>query len=216
MITNQYESPPHYATLKQQRLKQIQEDYFPPPDNTKYFFSHPKTEYIPTDFYPPDYDDDFSPHTIFEVRHSIVSNALMVTFVIVGFLLVAILNNKDASREVTYMNLLMSLGFILYGLVKIADRKPKLVVDRNGLYFYKNNLYVAWEYVIATHIRKETNGDDTTYQLITDYIDAATDECKTHAFVLQGYDKTPGEIAMAITYYHTLRAKGRGSTNLNY
>lgn len=140
----------------------------------------------------------------------------MVTFVIVGFLLVATLNNKDASREITYMNLLMSLGFILYGLVKIADRKPKLVVDRNGLYFYKNNLYVAWEYVIATHIRKETNGDDTTYQLITDYIDAATDECKTHAFVLQGYDKTPGEIAMAITYYHTLRAKGRGSTNLNY
>jgi hypothetical protein len=202
MITNKYESPPNYQSLKEQRLRQIQEDYFPPPQKSSFdkFFKR-QPVYTNTADYTHAFETENLFHGDFEVRNSITANitglVLSVLFMLIP-VLATIVGDNPGYFFFTFS--LTGLWPALYCVKNIADKKPRLILTDKGMYFMKNNISITWEQVIATHILKEESGDDTTCKLITDYIDEQHSECKTAHFVIENYDKDDTAIAAAIEY----------------
>jgi hypothetical protein len=215
MITNKYEAPPNYQPLRQQRLQQIQEDYFPPPQKNNYLFSSSPPRYIPTALYQPDYDDTFDPQSNFEVRISVKLYTAIIALMIVAFFFIPV-PKLDGSFD--WMAVVFMLGCLLgagYSAIKILDRKTYLTIDENGLHFYKNRLYIPWEHIVATHFYTDDDGESSIYKLVIDYIDAITGTCKTELFSLTDYDKSQGEIALAITWYQKQYWESQKTMNLH-
>jgi hypothetical protein len=201
MITTKYESPPDYQKLKQQRLREIQETYFPPPKKSCFLFRSPPARYIPTDLYQPDYDDEFTPSPIFEVKNSVKLHTFIIALLIFGCFF-TVIPNADGSLDTGYY-VLMGLGLIgiVYSVIKICDKTAYLTIDPQGLYFYNSGLLIRWEHVIALYFFIEEYDDDATQKLIVDYIDTTTDTCNKIAFPIKDYDKNLGQIALALQYY---------------
>lgn len=214
MITNKYESPPNYQPLKQQRLRQIQEDYFPPPQKHNYLFSSSPPRYIPTALYQPDYDDTFDPQTVFQVKNSTKVFIALIPILIFGCFFTVVPKDNGSLDDADYLMMAGGLVGILYSVAQLCDRTAYLIIHHNGLYFYKNSLYIPWEHIIAIHFYIDDSGDSNIYKLVTDYIDAITDTCQTERFLLTDYDKSPGEIALAINYYQQQYAVLQKITNL--
>jgi hypothetical protein len=201
MITNKYESPPNYQNLKQLRLRQIQEDYFPPPRNKCcQLFSSP-VKYTHTTDYASRSTDDFSPREVLQVKNSIGINIIQIVFAVFGFFF-PVIPKPDGTIELgAWLFMLTGLVLIVHSIIKIRDKRSYLTIHGNGMYFYKSSLFIPWEHTIATHVFEDTSGDDNTYKLVTDYVDGVTGECRTELFTISGYDKSAGEIALAISWY---------------
>jgi hypothetical protein len=214
MITNKYESPPNYQPLKQQRLRQIQEDYFPPPQKINCLFYSPPPHYTPTALYQPNYDDTFDPQTVFQVKKSTEVFIALIPILIFGCFFTVVPNYNGSLDDGAYLIMAGGLVGILYSVAQICDRKAYLIIHQNGLYFYKSSLYIPWEHVIATHFYKDDSSESNIYKLVTDYVDAITDTCQTERFLLTDYDKSLGEIALAITWYQQQFMKSQKITNL--
>jgi hypothetical protein len=206
MITNKYESPPNYQSLKERRLRQIQEDYFPPPP--KSFFKgifYQGSPYTHTSNYAPDPGDDFSPDELFEVKNAVKENFYQIIFAVLIFLFFFI--PADNGISPLYFSIPCSAALIIHAVVKMKDRRPRLMIDADGLHFYKRDLFISWGNIIATHIFLDRSEDSPVSKLVTDYIDELTGQCQTHQFEINGYDKKAGAIAVAITWYQKARDK---------
>ncbi len=214
MITNKYESPPNYQPLKQQRLRQIQEDYFPPPQKHNYLFSSSPPRYIPTALYQPDYDDTFDPQSDFEVCISQNLYTATIALLIAAFFFIPVPKADGSFDWMALVIMIVCLLGIVYSAIKLLDRKAYLTVDKKGLHFYNNDLFIPWDNIITTHFYIDDSGESNTYKLVTDYIDAITGTCQTERFLLTDYDKSPGEIALAINYYQQQYAVLQKITNL--
>jgi hypothetical protein len=203
MITNKYESPPNnYQSLKEQRLRQIQEDYFPPPYKSsldKFFKRQPV--YTNTADYTHSFETENLFHRDFEVRNSVAANitglVLSVLFMLIPVLATIVGDNPG---YFFFIFSLIGLWPAIYCVKNILNKKPRLTLTEKGMYFMKNNISITWEQVIAAHILKEDSGDDTTYKLVTDYIDEQHGDCKVESFVIVNYDKDDTAIAAAIEY----------------
>lgn len=214
MITNKYESPPNYQAIKAQRLRQIQEDYFPPPRKHKYLFSSSPPRYISTALYQPDYDDTFNPQTVFQVKKSTEVFIALIPILIFGCFFTVVPNYNGSLDDRDYLMMAGGLVGILYSVAQICDKKAYLIIHQNGLYFYKNSLYIPWEHVIATHFYNDDSDESNIYKLVTDYVDAISGTCQTERFLLTDYDKSLGEIALAITWYQQRFIESQKITNL--
>jgi hypothetical protein len=213
MITNKYESPPNYQKLKQQRLRQIQEDYFPPPKKSNCFFPSAPPRYVPTVLYQPDHDNQFDPQSHFEVCISQRLYTATIFILIAAFFFVPI---PKTVGSFNWMSLFFRLGCLLgvgYGILKILDRKARLTINENGLLFDKNDLFIPWEHIIATHLYIDDDREEERYKLVTDYVDVGNDTWSTEIFELKDYDKSAGEIALAINHYQIVHQQN--STIIN-
>jgi hypothetical protein len=201
MITNKYESPPNYQPLKQQRLRQIQEDYFPPPKKNNSLFSSSPPQYLSTTLYVPDYDDQFDLQSNFVVCISQRLYTAIIFILIAAFFFFPV---PKTDGSFNWMALAFMIGCfigVVYCTFKLFDRSIYLSMDEKGLHFHNHDLFIPWGHVIATHFYIDDSDDNDIYQLVTDYVDAASGTCKTEVFNLKEYDKSPGEIALAIQYY---------------
>jgi hypothetical protein len=70
-------------------------------------------------------------------------------------------------------------------LVGFTDRRVKLQVDAQGIYFntYKN--FIAWDDIVATYVKTISN-DGETHELIIHYYDEMLDQFKTEIIKLDG------------------------------
>jgi hypothetical protein len=202
MITNKYESPPNYQNLKQLRLRQIQEDYFPPPLKSsfdKFFKQQPV--YTNTADYIHSFEAENLFHENFEVKNSVLTNIAGLCFsLIFSFFLLTSEPSKKNPDYFSWVFTLILLPIAIMCLIRLSDRQAKLTITNNGLNFAKNKISIRWEQVIATHILQDETGDDTRYQLITDYIDEDYGCCKVENFLISGHDKGYEAIAAAIEY----------------
>jgi hypothetical protein len=199
MITNKYESPPGYQHLKQQRLRQIQEDYFPPPPKScfKRLLSNPPV-YTNTAEYILSFESRQQLYENFQLKHSVTYNRTSLIFLLV-FLSYAIcisLHSKETGFSILLL-LFVMLPPLKNCIRSIADKTPQLTITKCEIRFEKKALFIPWQFVIATHILEE-RGEDTRYSLVVDYYDTVEGYSKTEKLLICGYDHDCKAIAVAV------------------
>jgi hypothetical protein len=203
-----------YETRKQQRLRQIQEDYFPPPP--KGFWNqlvyNAESPYTHTDNYAPNANDCFYPDTFFEVRRSVKEAITQIIFAIVAAIPLTFIGEFNPLSLIFTLPLV--IGLTIHAVIKILDKKAYLTIDERGLFFYKGHIFIDWRLVIATHIYADRSGDSISYFLVVDYIDNKDGLAKTHRFTLDAWNQTKGNIVLALKFYKQRNMELQKITNL--
>lgn len=198
MITNKYESPPNYQQRKQQRLRQIQEDYFPPPPDgffRKFFRDRPL--YIPCE----NYTNKYLPSPLpLHINYSRKSNYITIVIAFVFGAWPYLLNQVNVNADNVFSSIVVTGIIIGSALKQLLHRKPLMVISEQSFLFIKDNLEVAWEHIVAAHVLEEHDGDGTNYYIIIDYYDVYEDYFKVHRFAANNYDVNYEVIAATVAY----------------
>jgi hypothetical protein len=215
MTTNKTESPLHYQALKQKRLQQIQQDYFPPPPKSSFeqLFSN-NTTYTSVAHYPLETDQIFSPHEQFTVRKSSKTYAFLFYLFFFMTLFTAIPTGHALQRRSAWIYLLFMVGCTVYAAIKLLDKRPHLAINAKGIQFNRKGFAIGWPYLIAAHIYEKDTDEDTDYQLVVDYYDAVRGQLAIERFTLGNFNKSPGQIAAAIHWFGQRYAMSAESANL--
>jgi hypothetical protein len=102
-----------------------------------------------------------------------------------------------------YSIMLLSFGALtvyasLHYFVKIFDKKPRILLNIDGIWANKKAERIAWQNVIATYIRIEDRGEETAYYLVIHYYEYLNDTFKAIEFKLENLNMNIDEICFHI------------------
>lgn len=120
------------------------------------------------------------------------------------FIIVAIMffyqNNFDIKIEDLVFPILIMLILNAVPILKERKRKPKMILNREGIWLSIIEDWIAWENLIACYVKKDDSGESTTYSLIFHYYLPAYDTFATSEFEINNLDMKLEDIAAEIEY----------------
>ncbi len=152
----------------------------------------------------------FSSATItrYDLKGALISSALFFMFYVLCFLIPASKETDTGSGFWIYNAFIV--GVLFYSAVRVMDRRPKIVFNQDGFWIDKMELLMPWNYLAASFIKKDDNGETTSYYLVLHYYDDKTDQFVKTDINLGGLEMNFEEIAFNLEYWKlktTLPAK---------
>lgn len=90
---------------------------------------------------------------------------------------------------------------LVFAILPFIDRRPKVIMDENGLWTHKWNVPIPWNLIVATYIKIDDNGEDTTYEIIIHFYDEWEDLFCEASFKTFRLDVSNEAIAYYIEYW---------------
>jgi hypothetical protein len=102
-----------------------------------------------------------------------------------------------------YSIMLLSFGVLtvyasLHYFVKIFDKKPRILLNIDGIWTNKKAERIAWQNIIATYIKIEDKGEDTAYYLVIHYYEYLNDSFRIIEYKLENLNMNIEEICFHI------------------
>jgi hypothetical protein len=99
--------------------------------------------------------------------------------------------------------MLLSFGALtliasLYHFIKIFDKKPRIIVDFDGIWTNKKVERISWQNVITTYIKIEDRAEDIVQYLVIHYYEYLNDAFKMIEFRLENLNMDIDEICFHI------------------
>jgi hypothetical protein len=83
-------------------------------------------------------------------------------------------------------------------IIKIFDRKPKIILNKEGFWIHKMDEQIPWKYLAASYILKEYSGEDSKYSLVVHYYEKHIDDFVRAEYDLDGLKMDKEEICFHI------------------
>lgn len=98
---------------------------------------------------------------------------------------------------------------LVYGvpIVRERERKPKIILNEDGLWLSSIEQWILWENLVVSYIKKDDDGESTSYELIFHYYLEAYDTFATSAYSISMLDMKLEDIAAEIEYRKRFRQK---------
>lgn len=148
---------------------------------------------------PPYIQKDIDCLVVINEKHSWI----LVLGFIVFFILTFFTNSSFKEGNINLFSILFLISLLIslgITIVHNADRSPKIVIDKSGIYIGKNCLQLEWHKIVNTYIKIDEAGEDTSYSLYIRYIDDDYWVFKTEEIPISGFIQGYAEIAYAIEY----------------
>ncbi len=130
-------------------------------------------------------------------RHTwlFVSFVWLLNFSLAIYLLV--INCYEDLLIATVILLLVSLW--LYQSIKNNfDKEPKIIIDKKGIRFIEENIYINWSNIVDTYIKDDNGYDTITYYLVIRYYNKSCDLFETVEKSLNKFSYSEKQIACMI------------------
>lgn len=114
------------------------------------------------------------------------------------FLLASIpiwINPVTWKRADGLLSLLFLYAVVILLLKTYFDRRPKIILDTQGICTHCWEGRISWENIAAVYIREDSDGDSSDHYLLVHYYNAETDEFLTAEYGLGGLEESPDDIA---------------------
>jgi len=100
-------------------------------------------------------------------------------------------------KNVNPLSVMFMMVILIFHLRQAFDRRPKVILDANGLWTHKWSVQIPWHLIVATYIKEDNTGEDKYFELIVHFYDAWEDE-----FCEASYKPTGLEVSnQALAYY---------------
>jgi hypothetical protein len=110
-------------------------------------------------------------------------------------------SKSDTLKPMIIFGLFILVVLVLL-IIKIFDRKPKIILNKEGFWVHKMNEQIPWNYLAASYILKDHSGDDAKYSLVLHYYQKEIDD-----FVRVEYDLDGLEMDMEDISFHIEKFK---------
>lgn len=87
---------------------------------------------------------------------------------------------------------------ICMSVISCFDRRPKIILNKYGIYTLKWNGYIHWKNIAAIYIKEDDSGDTSGFYLVVHYYYTETDKFLATEYGLGGLEKPPDDIACFI------------------
>ena len=104
-------------------------------------------------------------------------------------------------KEVDSVSVFFMIVLFIISILNALDRRPKVIIDSNGLWTHKWSVLIPWNLIVATYIKEEDAGEDKNYQLIVHFYDAWQDLFCEANFTLGGLEISNEALAYYIEYW---------------
>jgi hypothetical protein len=108
-------------------------------------------------------------------------NAIIAIAFFIAILIFRIVKNQEIDPVSDFFALML---FVLL-LFQVADRGPKIIISKRGIWIKKVEGYFPWKEVIETYIHRDDSADATSHYLRIYYFD---DELNEFRFIEQSLD----------------------------
>ncbi len=178
--------------------------------NPRYWWQMRVDEFVPTK----DMDNGKNYHPLhpekttvqFDFKRALISSAL---FFIVNALLMLLISR---------CSLYFSPAFwIMNGIIILALFLPLLQIRQGALMTFSKEgfcignmpLVIAWKHLLASYIRVNDSGENTSYYLLLYYYNETKDEFEETEYSLDGLDMSREDIASQIEYWKAISANNK-------
>lgn len=177
---------------KQQLVQQCLEEYQPKP--RKWWQSQPDDIYKSTwDIYKEkNYPRVFA--DVIEIRSDFGSRIFAIIFLLIVFVFLLLMDGREKNIVGTIMAVLVAVALI-FTIKSAADRKPKIVISKEGLWTAKWGLTIPWEDIVVSCIRENTSGESSSYYLRIHFYDPFEDIFRMKEYNMGDLEKEPETIA---------------------
>jgi hypothetical protein len=117
-------------------------------------------------------------------------------------------SKSDSFKPMIIFGLFFLAALVLL-IIKIFDRKPKIILNKEGFWIHKMDEQIPWEYLAASYILKDHSGDDAKYSLVVHYYQKQIDD-----FVRVEYDLEGLEMGMEDISFHIEKFKEKNIYNV--
>ena len=77
--------------------------------------------------------------------------------------------SKDNTLKPMIIFCSLSLVILIPLMIKIFDRKPKIILTEEGFWIHKMQEQIPWEYLAASYILKDYSGETIQYSIVIHY-----------------------------------------------
>jgi hypothetical protein len=134
----------------------------------------------------------------YNLKGALSSGALFFIF-FCWFAIKPVIENNEWDGNV-WFNCLLMLAMVFYPIVKALNRKPRIIINPEGIWLAKISELVSWEHIVETYIKVDDSGESTSYVLLIHYYDQHADSFTKIEQDLCGLDINKEEIAFHIEY----------------
>jgi hypothetical protein len=121
---------------------------------------------------------------------------------IVGLLLFGCYCFWFMSKDNSVYPKIILVSFVLLLIVLLAfnllDRKPKIILNKEGFWIHKMNEQIPWNHLAASYILKDHSGDDAKYSLVAHYYEKQIDDFVRVEYDLEGLEMDIEDISFHI------------------
>src|SRR5690242_3390614 len=115
------------------------------------------------------------------IKNNFIEAVIFTAFLLL-FTVVSIIKKGDT------IAILFMLGFLGFSLYSTLDRRPKLIMDDEAIWAHRWPSCIEWQYIVASYIKINDDGETKTYSLIIHYYDPRSDFFEETNCRLDGLD----------------------------
>lgn len=161
---------------KLQLLRYIEREYFKQPERPCWQAKNPV--YKPTRDYVRWWSGKMIDTEEFIIRYSITTAVLNTAVFFLSFMAITFLQLYEGASWSDISPIYWIIFSLLIGMncITIADRKPKIIMNAEGLWLHDKNVYIYWKYWVASFIKKYNDGENTYDSLVIHHYDPLHNE----------------------------------------
>jgi hypothetical protein len=92
-------------------------------------------------------------------------------------------------------------AFLVWSLYNLCDRRPKIILAKDGFQTAKLNTSLCWKDIIAAYIKEDDTGESSSFSLLVHYYDRSIDEFCTTEYLVDSLEAKYETIACMVEYF---------------
>jgi hypothetical protein len=134
------------------------------------------------------------------IRNDLVGAAIFAAF---SFIIYIVMIFVWIENGINWFSLIIITLFLCISLFTLFDRRPKIIINSNGIWVHSWPLTITWKNVVATYVEEDRSSDSNSYKLIVHFYDEYKDNFYQLPASLEGLDIGKEAIAGLVEYWKT-------------